>query len=488
MNPSAPAPVALTRLVLATALLAGCGDGSGDVQPPEPVASVTVTAPASVVGIGQTLQLTATALASDGTVLQDRVFEWASADESVATVSDEGLVTGVGEGEVQVTATVEDVGGSLVLTVPAPGEPPPPPPPPPGGPISVGLEEVASGLAFPLYLTSPPGDERLFIVEKGGAIRVVKGGSLLPAPFLDLTGQVATRAEQGLLGLAFPPDYASTGRFFVHYTDVAGDTRVSSFLVSADPDRADAGSETVLVAAEQPGPAHNGGQIAFGPDGFLYIGLGDGGSLDGDDRGRGQSLNDLFGSILRIDVAQGDAYSVPPDNPFVGTAGARPEVWSYGLRNPWRFSFDRSTGDLYIGDVGEKAWEEINRATAAEGAGRGVNYGWSVMEGPDCVGGGSCDRTGLTLPVVAYDHDEGCAVTAGYVYRGSAIPGLQGQYLFADFCQGQVRSFAADGSPTDLTEWPSLEPGGLIPSFGEDASGELYVLSSDGRVLKIVPR
>jgi glucose/arabinose dehydrogenase len=359
---------------------------------------------------------------------------------------------------------------------------------PPQGTIPVALREIASGLAFPVYLTAPAGDARLFIAEKGGPIRIVKDGALLPTPFLDLTARVSTGGEQGLIGLAFPPDYATTGRFFVHYTDPAGDTRVSSFQVSADPDVADPATESVRLAVDQPFANHNGGQIAFGPDGYLYIGLGDGGGAN-DPFGNGQSLGDPLGAILRIDPIGGTPYAVPPDNPFVGVEGASPEVWSYGLRNPWRFSFDRGTGDLYVGDVGQGQWEEIDYASAADGAGRGTNYGWSRMEGRHCVSGDTCDQSGLTLPVLEYDHESGCSVSGGYVYRGTAIPELQGHYFYADYCQGWVRSFRIEaGAVVEEADWPNLRPGGPIPSFGEDSAGELYVLSADGRVLEIVPR
>jgi glucose/arabinose dehydrogenase len=474
-------PLALSELLLLLAAsVSACGeDGGGDIQEPGPVSAITVTAPATTIQVGQTAQLTATARDARGTVLEGHSFEWATADASVASVSPTGLVTGLAEGLVEIRATTEGLTGSLTLTIA---------PAPPGGPVSAGIQQIAAGLDFPLYLTSPPGDQRLFIVEKGGAIRLIKGGTLLDTPFLDLSTQVSNRREQGLLGLAFSPDYASTGRFFVHYTDLSGDTRVSLFRVSADPDRADPASESVVLTAKQPGPSHNGGQILFGPDGFLYIGLGDGGSRDGNDRGRGQSLADLLGSILRIDVSAGSSYTVPPDNPFVGTAGARPEVWSYGLRNPWRFSFDRANGDLYIGDVGESRWEEVNHSTAAEGAGRGANYGWSRMEGRQCVQGEGCDETGLTLPVLEYDHSNGCSITGGYVYRGNVIPALQGHYFYADFCQGWVRSLRMEGGAVvEEVDWPTLRPGGLVTSFGEDSAGELYLLTLDGGVFKIVP-
>jgi len=360
---------------------------------------------------------------------------------------------------------------------------------PTDGPVAVGLQEVAAGLNFPLYLTAPPGDSRLFIVEKGGLIRIVKDGSLLPTPFLDLTPLVSTGGEQGLLGLAFDPAYATDGRFVVHYTDVNGNTTVATYRVSAgDPDQADPSSATVVLTAEQPFANHNGGQILFGPDGMLYIGLGDGGS-GGDPGGRGQSLTDLLGDILRVDVGSGTGYTVPADNPFVGRTDARPEVWSYGLRNPWRFTFDPATGDLYIADVGQNAWEEVDVVTAADGAGRGANFGWNVTEGRHCYASATCDLSLYTLPLVEYSHDNGaCSITGGYVYRGAAIPALQGHYFYADYCQGWVRSFRLEnGQAVDAHQWPTLAPGGAVPSFGQDAAGELYEMNSEGRVFRIVP-
>ena len=360
-------------------------------------------------------------------------------------------------------------------------------PGPPAGTLPIGLEEVVNGLAFPLDLTAPPGDPRLFIAERGGRIRVVRDGILLATPFLDLSGRVSTGNEQGLLGLAFAPDYATSGRFVVHFTDTDGNTRVAGFTVSSDPDVADPATETAILTVDQPFSNHNGGRVAFGPDGYLYVGLGDGGS-SGDPGDRGQSLADLLGAILRLDLA-GSPYAVPADNPFVATAGARPEIWSYGLRNPWRFSFDRATGDLWVGDVGQNQYEEIDVSTVAEGAGRGVNFGWRRMEGRHCFAAGSCDQTGLTLPVLEYDHRSGCSVTGGYVYRGAAIPELQGHYFYADFCQGWVRSFRLEaGAAVDEAEWPQLRPGDGIPSFGEDAAGELYLLTAGGRALRIVPQ
>jgi glucose/arabinose dehydrogenase len=358
----------------------------------------------------------------------------------------------------------------------------------PDGPVPVGLQEVASGLAFPLYLTAPAGDPRLFIVEKGGTIRIVQNGALLPTPFLDFSAKVSTGGEQGLLGLAFDPQYASTGRFVVHYTDLAGDTRVSLLRISLDPNVADPASELPILAVDQPFTNHNGGQVLFGLDGYLYVMLGDGGSA-GDPGDRGQSLADLLGSILRIQPLEGGGYAVPPDNPFVGMPNVRPEIWSYGLRNPWRVDLDPVTGDLYVADVGQGKWEEVSVSTAAAGAGRGVNFGWRIMEGPECFNPSPCDQSGLELPVVSYDHGQGCSITGGFVYRGSAIPALQGHYFYSDFCAGFVHSFRLqDGAAVDQFRWPTLAPGPNIPGFGRDAAGELYILATNGVVYRMVPR
>ena len=479
----------VSPVLIITALLTACGGdgGGGDiVEPPPqpaPVASVTVTAAVTTVQVGQTVQLVATAYDAAGAALENRAFGWSPSDPTLAAVSTSGLVTAIAPGEVLIQATSEGVTGTIAITVTPGTLPPPPPPPPPSGPP--GLQEIASGLRFPLHLSSPPGDERLFVLEKAGVIRVIKAGALLAAPYLDITSKVlSSGGEQGLLGLAFFPDYATTGRFLIHYTDQSGTSQISMFRVSANPDVADP-AETVVLSVTRPGHAHNGGQILFGPDGYLYIGLGDGDDSDG---GRGQSLEDLLASILRIDVSGGTGYTVPADNPFVATPGARPEVWSYGLRNPWRFTFDRATGDLYIGDVGESQWEEVNYSSAAEGAGRGINYGWSRMEGRHCIRASGCGEE-LTLPVVEYSHSEGCSVTGGYVYRGATLPSLQGRYFYADYCGGWVRSLRMEGGvAVEETEWPQLEPGGLITSFGEDTAGELYLTTQEGSVYKIVPQ
>ena len=357
----------------------------------------------------------------------------------------------------------------------------------PGSRLPIELEVVASGLDAPLHLTAPPGDERrLFIVERGGRIRIVRDGVLLPTPFLDIGGRVSSGGEQGLLGMAFHPDYEANGFFYVDYTDTSGDTKVVRYGVSSDPDRAEAGPDVTILSVAQPFPNHNGGLVAFGPDGMLYVGLGDGGS-SGDPRGNGQDPSTLLGSLLRVDVDAASPYAVPPDNPFVGEPSARPEVWAYGLRNPWRFSFDRQTGDLYIGDVGQGAREEISFQPAASAGGE--NYGWNVMEGTACFEPpNGCDASGLTPPVLDYPHGEGCSVTGGHVYRGADFPELRGRYFYADFCATWIRSLRIeDGEAVDVQDHTQqLGPVEGVSSFGEDARGELYVVSLEGTVYRIV--
>ncbi len=362
------------------------------------------------------------------------------------------------------------------------GGPASPPPPQTG---SLHFVTVASGLDEPLFLASPPHDPRLFVLERTGRIRLIAGGTLRARPFLDLSALVSTaNAEQGLLGMAFAPDYARSGRFYVDYTDVNGDTRVVRYAVSSDPDSADPASAQVVLGVPQPYANHNGGMLAFGPDGMLYVGLGDGGS-EGDPQNNGQNRGTLLGKILRLDVSGTGTYTVPPDNPF--SSPDRPEIWCYGLRNPWRFSFDRASGDLYIADVGQNLWEEVDVATAAGGGGRGLNYGWKIMEGHHCYSPSTgCDTTGLTMPVVEYDHRQGCAIIGGYVYRGTSIPGLRGHYLYADFCSAWVRAFRyANGQALEQVQLGTLpgEPQG----FGEDAAGEVYVCLRSGVVVRLAP-
>jgi glucose/arabinose dehydrogenase len=350
-------------------------------------------------------------------------------------------------------------------------------------------EKVADGLAFPVFVDAPAGDGRLFIATKDGQIHIIKDGSTLVEPFLDISEPTNNDGEQGFLGLAFHPDYATNGLFYVHYSDRHGDTKIFEYRVSSNPDLADPETGRLLLAVTQPASNHNGGMLAFGRDGYLYIGLGDGGG-SGDRYGNGQRPDTVLGALLRIDVDGGDpaggvAYGIPPDNPFVDGGGA-PEVWAYGLRNPWRFSFD---GDLlYIGDVGQNMWEEIDVAPAGAA---GLNYGWPIMEGTHCFSPSSgCNTSGLYLPVIEYSHADDCSVTGGYVYRGTAIPELAGRYFYSDYCGGWLRSFVYEnGAATDLQDHTGVV-GTLVSvtSFGTDASGEIYVTTAGGDVWKLVAK
>ena len=387
----------------------------------------------------------------------------------------------------------EPGGGPRSDSPPERTRPPGPVSPRPNAPdlagIELGLVPVASGLEAPLYAThSGDGSDRLFVVEQTGAIRIVAGGGVLAEPFLDLGDAIVAGGEQGLLGLAFHPGYARNGRLFVNYTDLRGDTVVSEYRRAPGTDlRADPASERTLLAIDQPFVNHNGGGLAFGPDGYLYVGTGDGGS-GGDPLGNGQALDTLLGKLLRLDVDSGGrgAYGIPSDNPFVGRDDARAEVWAYGLRNPWRFSFDASTSTLWIGDVGQSDAEEINRAPAAAG---GLNYGWNLMEGRACYQPlEGCDRPGLEKPIATYSHAEGCSVTGGYVYRGSRHPALRGAYLFADYCSGTIWGLDAAGrSPQVPVELLSTER--ALSSFGVDRNEELYVTDlASGELLRVVDR
>jgi glucose/arabinose dehydrogenase len=340
----------------------------------------------------------------------------------------------------------------------------------------VRLRLVADGFLNPLFVTGAgDGSGRLFVVEQGGRIRIVEGGRILPRDFLDISSRITAGGEQGLLGLAFHPDFRQNGLFYVDYTDVLGNTVVAQYRVDPnDPDRADPTSAKTILHVHQPYANHNGGDLAFGPDGDLYISFGDGGS-EGDPEGHGQRLNTLLGKVLRIDVdhpSGGRPYGIPAGNPFANDPNARPEIWAYGLRNPWRFSFDRRTHDMWIGDVGQGAHEEIDHASAGRG---GQNYGWNIMEGPSCFEPPTgCNRNGLTLPVASYTHDDGnCTVIGGYVYRGNDFPALAGTYLFADYCSGRV--WTLDAAHPRSEPHQVLDLSSLPSSFGEDDRGELYV-------------
>ncbi|HSF85229.1 MAG TPA: PQQ-dependent sugar dehydrogenase [Acidimicrobiia bacterium] len=346
----------------------------------------------------------------------------------------------------------------------------------------LGLERVASGLFQPTAVVVPPGDDRFFVVERRGRVRIVDENGLVEEPFLDVESSVswAQGIEIGMLGLAFHPNYEVNGRFFVYYSGTDDARRLSEFSVSDDPSVADPSSEKVLLTRPQPTEIirHYAGHLEFGPDGMLYVALGDGAApeLNGQDPGT------VFGAILRLDVDQGETYAIPADNPFVDGGGAG-EVWAFGLRNPWRFSIDPATETMHIGDVGQDRWEEINRVSLSQG---GANFGWPDTEGGGCFLLSGCDLDDYELPWLVYDHDEGCSITGGRVYRGSAIPELAGHYLYADWCETWIRSTDETGEQTDWSA--DLREAGQVQSFGTDADGELYIVNFAGEIWKIVPR
>lgn len=382
---------------------------------------------------------------------------------------------------------------AIALGAPAASSVAAPVPPPITGPtqppsVTLSFARVASGLAQPLFVThAGDGSGRLFIVEKVGRIRILRNGSLLSTPFLDIRSQVSKGGEQGLLGLAFHPDYRTNGRFFVSYTNTAGDSVVREYRRSSTNANRAGTWTRVILKVDQPYANHNGGHIAFGPDGFLYIGLGDGGSA-GDPGNRAQSLNSLLGKILRIDINGRTStrnYRIPSSNPYVGRTG-RDEIWSRGLRNPWRFSFDRSTGDLWIGDVGQSRYEEIDRMRrTSSGAGRAANFGWRVLEGRRCYKPATgCSTSGKIPPLIVYSHSSGrCSVTGGYVYRGPSAA-LRGLYLFGDYCTGEIWSVRHDTTSRD--RFTRLRDTGLLlTSFGEAQNGELYAVDGRGSVYRV---
>jgi len=358
-------------------------------------------------------------------------------------------------------------GGSQIASAPPPA-------------TSISLTPVAGGFASPVAIANAgDGSGRLFVVEQGGAVRIMRSGTVAAQPFLNISSLVTAGGEQGLLGIAFPPGFAARRNFYVNYTNRTGigNTVIARFAVGSTPDLADPASRQELLSIVQPFANHNGGQLAFGPDGLLYIGSGDGGS-GGDPQGNGQNKASLLGKILRLDVLSPvSPYAIPAGNPFGN------EVWAYGLRNPWRFSFDRQSGDLYLADVGQNTREEINFQPAGSGA--GTNYGWNTMEGSLCfLNPGLCSSAGLTLPVAEYDHSSGdCSVTGGYVYRGST-PSLQGTYLYGDFCSGRIWGLRRSGAA-----WENrllLDSSLLISTFGEDENGELYVADyASGGIFRI---
>jgi glucose/arabinose dehydrogenase len=359
----------------------------------------------------------------------------------------------------------------------------------PTGPPTLALEPVADGLASPISIATAP-DGWLVVNEQAGRVIAVHPGRGERAEVVDLSDRILAGGEQGLLGLALHPDWPADSRAWVHYTAADTDAVVAELSGSQEvdgPPTLDAGSERILLEIPDSYPNHNGGQLAFGPDGYLWIGLGDGGGAN-DPLASGQDGSDVLGSLLRIDVAEPGSYSIPPDNPFADGAAGAPEVHAYGLRNPWRFSFDPETDELWIADVGQNVWEEVNRIDAADAA--GANFGWSLMEGANCFNAPTCEMDGLVLPLAEYGRNLGCSVTGGHVYRGSGVAGLAGWYVFGDYCTGLLFAVAADApQPSDgsaLAPQQVGESGANVSSFGVDSDGELYLVDHGGGVLSRV--
>jgi glucose/arabinose dehydrogenase len=362
------------------------------------------------------------------------------------------------------------------------------PAPTPTPTVTLALSAVVTGLDSPVFLTAPPGDRRQFIVERAGRIRILANGLLQAIPFLDISGRVSTGGEGGLLSMAFHPQFATNGQYFIYYTDQAGDIVVERRNASANPNLSDPTSALEIIRIAHPNfTNHYGGLVEFGPDGFLYLGTGDGGGA-GDPARNAQNLNSLLGKLLRLDVSgamAGAPYAIPLSNPYIGQTGRRPEIWASGLRNPWRYTFDG--GKIYIADVGQDRIEEVD---ISPDAAAGLNYGWNIMEGTLCFNADTCPSAGLVLPAFEYDHGpnnvNGCSITGGFVYRGAALPEVAGRYFYSDYCAGFLRSVVASGAGVmEHTDWGIAKPGAIV-SFGRDSDGELYLISASGTIYKIV--
>ena len=472
-----PLPWLALLLACCLGLLAACGGGD-DANPVPGSGSLNVTIGGLPAGVAAAVTVTGPAsysklLTASGTLdgLAPGAYAVSAASVLQGTAS---LVPVPATQQVQVTAGAT---ASATVTYAA------------GAPLAIRLQEVASGLDAPIFLTAPPGDSRLFILERPGRIRVLQNGNLLGTPFLDIRPLTTTSGERGLLSLAFHPQYASNGYFFIYYTNLAGDIVIERRQVSAgNANVADPLSALTILTIPHPTFSdHYGGLLSFGPDGYLTAGTGDGGSA-GDPPGNAQNTNVLLGKLLRLDVnasTVAQPYAIPPGNPFAGTPGGRAEIWAYGLRNPWRYAFDVPAQWLYIADVGQANWEEVDVRPVGQA---GNNYGWNIMEGLHCYNSASCNQAGLVLPVIEYDTGSAgnCSITGGYVYRGTALPELAGQYLYSDYCGGWLKSFSySNGTASAVTDWGITNVGNIL-SFGQDAQNELYMLSGTGKVYQIV--
>jgi glucose/arabinose dehydrogenase len=465
-------------LACCLALLAACGGGHDDDPPGATTGSLTVAIGGLPAGVAGAVTLSGPAsyskLLTASTTLTDLApgayaLSAASVAQGTGTLAPTPAMQ-----QVQVNAGAT---ASASVTYAA------------TAPLALALQEVASGLSAPIFLTAPAGDSRLFILERPGRIRVVQNGNLLATSFLDISPLTSTSGERGLLSMVFHPQYASNGYFFLYYTNLAGDIVIERRQVSAgNANVADPLSALTILAIPHPTFSnHYGGLLSFGPDGYLYAGTGDGGSA-GDPSGNAQNTNVLLGKLLRLDVnasTVAQPYAIPADNPFAGTAGARAEIWAYGLRNPWRYAFDVPAQLLYLADVGQANWEEVDVRPVGQA---GNNYGWNSMEGAHCYNSSSCNQAGLVLPAIEYGHDAAgaCSITGGYVYRGTALPELTGQYLYSDYCSGWLKSFSySNGTASAVTDWGITNVGNIL-SFGQDAQNELYMLSGTGKVYRVI--
>ncbi|MEW7851258.1 PQQ-dependent sugar dehydrogenase [Massilia aurea] len=472
----------LSKVILLATLLAACGGGGGGAgtpgpvtPPPATVGALTVTVSGLPAGVNGTVRVT-----GPGNYLQDLTQTHTlgnlvpgSYNVSASAVTGGGITYQPAPASqaatiaAGATATATVIYSNSVLTL--------------------GLTRVVAGLDNPSWLTAQPGDTRLFVTERPGRVRIVENGSARDVAYLDISARVAADGEGGLLSLAFDPGFARNGYFYVYYTDLQRNIVVERFSAGATPQLANPTSGFVILRIPHPTYTnHFGGQLAFGPDGYLYLATGDGGGA-GDPQRNARNLTVLLGKLLRIDVAGAtlaQPYTIPAGNPYRDQAGRRPEIWASGLRNPWRFSFDST--QLYIADVGQDRREEVNIAGTAQG---GLDFGWNVMEGTLCYGAATCDSTGLTLPAFEYDHGAdgagGCSITGGFVYRGRAIPELAGRYFYSDYCGGYLKSFVSTGaSIVEARDWAITDIGRVV-SFGQDAQGELYLIAAGGSIYRM---